>query len=454
MELRFASPGTLDHDFPYLRMHRRPHAIFLSYNGLLEPLGQTQALAYVEELSSDYEFTIVSFEKLGGTEEEAARISALEKRLRQSGIRWRRMRYHKRPSLPATAFDIAMGARAAAQIVRREGAQLLHARGYVPAAMAWLVRRMCGVPYIFDIRGLMAEEYVDGGIWQPGSLPVRITKRMERALLRDAAGLVTLTDAIRPHVEMLRQAAGAPAVPWEVIPCCVDLDRFRPDAAARQRIRTELGLEDRPLMVYAGSVGTWYLVDEMLRYFRATRADVPDLALLLLVNSNPAEIEPSLRACGIQESDVRVVRAGPEAVPAYLAAADIGISFIRPCLSKLASSPTKIGEYLASGLPLVLNRGIGDSDQLAETGVASVVDLGAEDVPHDGRRIAELLDQTGEAPRRVAEERFSVSTVAGARYRRLYRAVLDDRPSNSYVSKLALHETSAFGSRLPTRNSR
>src|SRR5687768_7432269 len=36
--------------------------------------------------------------------------------------------------------------------------------------------------------------------------------------------------------------------------------------------------------------------------------------------------------------------------PSYLSAADAGLSFIKSCFSKIASSPTKNAEYLACGL--------------------------------------------------------------------------------------------------------
>jgi len=401
-----------------------PHVLFISYNGLLEPLGQSQALAYVEELSGTYRFSILSYEKLDGSAAEARRIGELEDRLRRSGIEWVRLRYHKRPSLLATAYDVAVGIRVASRVARERRTALLHARGYVPAAIAWGTHRRCGIPYVFDVRGLQAEEYVDGGIWRPGSLPVRITKRVERVLLRDAAGIVTLTEAIRPHLRtLLREESREEPVPWAVVPCCVDLERFRPDPEERRRVRAELELGERPTLVYSGSVGTWYLVQEMLGYYREARAAVPDLALLLLVNGGRGAVELALRAHGISDDDVRVVQATPESMPGYLAAADVGISFIRPCLSKLASSPTKVGEYLASGLPVVLNRGIGDSDRLGESGAAQLLGATDGEIAEAARALPSLLELGADLPRRVAEEEFSLAGVAGPRYRALYEAV-------------------------------
>ena len=47
-------------------------------------------------------------------------------------------------------------------------------------------------------------------------------------------------------------------------------------------------------------------------------------------------------------------------MPALIAAADIGLSFILPSPCAIASSPTKVGEMLAMGIPVAANAGVGD----------------------------------------------------------------------------------------------
>ncbi len=409
-------------------MTDRPHVLFITYNGLLEPLGQRQGLAYLESLVDRYRFTVLSFEKARGAALAEGRRGMLE-RLAPVGIAWHPLAYHKRPTLMATAWDVAAGARRAVRIVREEDVALVHARAYVPAAIAWLVGRRTGVPWIFDVRGLLPEEYVDGGIWREGSLPHRLTKRAEVGLLRDAAGLVTLTDAVRPVLEANPGLAGrGDEVPWEVIPCCVRTDEFEPGAGSRERIREELGAGKRPVLVYAGSVGTWYLLERMIAYFRAARETVPDLLLLLMVNGGPEVVAESLREAGVSADDVRVVSVRPEEVPDWLGAADAGIGFYRPGRSRVACSPTKVAEYLTVGLPAVINGGIGDSDRLADSGVVDVVDdLSDEGLVRAAGRLPGLLERGGERARLYALEHFSIEAIAGPAYARLYEEVRSSR---------------------------
>lgn len=55
---------------------------------------------------------------------------------------------------------------------------------------ALITRRLTGCALIFDMRGLMAEEYADAVRWRNGGMPFRLTQRVERAAIRAADGMV------------------------------------------------------------------------------------------------------------------------------------------------------------------------------------------------------------------------------------------------------------------------
>ncbi len=117
-------------------------------------------------------------------------------------------------------------------------------------------------------------------------------------------------------------------------------------------------------------------------------------------------------------------------VPSYLSAADAGIAFIKPCFSKLASSPTKNGEYLACGLPLILNAGIGDSDALInDWGVGTLVKEMVEEQYVDSiNNIEDIVNDPAvkSKTRAVAKELFDLQAVGGERYAALYEEVLSN----------------------------
>lgn len=409
-----------------------PGILFISYNGLIEPLGRSQIVPYVRALAEDYRMTVLSFEKeVRSPADDARDRKRMATYLQAQRIEWIRLNYHKRPSLPATLYDIAQGIRRASSEHVRDRIALVHARGYVPGAIAWGLKRRLGIPYLFDIRGLQAEEYVDAGHWNPRGVRFRLTKRVEQWILRDADAIVTLTEAIRPILRDFPGLRSRPVLPpWEVIPCCVDLEHFRFREDGRNRVRAELGVGNRPVLVYAGSIGTWYLLDEMLQFYTVARQTWPDLFFLILLNGSRDAVREAMNRHGIFEKDAAIRWARFEEMPDYLSAADVGIAFIRPCFSKRSSSPTKYAEYLACGLPIVINAGIGDADALVEREGAGVLLHGFNDEAY-ARAAEELRGQVSrgrDAFRKIAERYFSLSGRAAQTYRRLYELALAQRP--------------------------
>src|SRR5207244_8007720 len=139
---------------------------------------------------------------------------------------------------------------------QRHSVRLLHARGHVPGLMGWALARLTGARFLLDVRGLLAEEYVDAGVWRASGRLFRVTKWVERLLMRDADGLVTLTRRAR---ELLRRwyPRELRNKPIEVIPCCVDRRRMQ---------GVQPGNGDRHTLVYVGKLGGWYLTEAMIDF--------------------------------------------------------------------------------------------------------------------------------------------------------------------------------------------
>ena len=403
--------------------------LFISYNGMLEPLGQTQVLPYLRELGKrGVRYTLLSFERDSAFTDEG-RMSCLElkRRLQEDGIDWHWLRYHQRPSLPATMYDVLAGIRCASRLVRQHRIEMVHARSYIPAAIALALKRRFELKMIFDVRGLMAEEYVDAQHWPEGGLRYRVTKAAERRIFAAADGIVTLTERIWPIIKEWDGLKGRD-VHHEVIPCCVDLSLFQFDEMLRAKLREELGLKQHFTFVYSGSLDGWYLTEEMAEFFARVVRKQNDVHLLWLTRGSHDRVLQLMSAHGIDRQHFSVRAVLPGEIPSYLAAGDVGISFIKRCLSKLASSPTKNGEYLACGLPIVINSGIGDSDKLANDSSAAVLihDFSEREFDRAWNQIKNVAAQRDirANARAIAEEIFDLKTVGAPRYARLYENLL------------------------------
>jgi len=405
--------------------------LLISYNGMLDPLGQTQVLPYLRELAKKgVRFTLLSFERTKAFEPDGVeKCQHLQRQLLSDGIEWHWLRYHQKPSLPATAYDVFAGVRHASRLVRRNQIEMVHARSHIPATIALVLKKRFGIKMIFDVRGLMAEEYVDAKHWREGSVAYRLTKSVERRALAASDAIVTLTERIWPIIKEWKGLRGR-KVNHEVIPCCVDLSVFQASVSDRVRRRTELELGDRFSLVYCGSIDGWYLTEEMADFFAHFLTRQPEAHFLWLTTGNQQRVRALMSERGIPSRNFSIRSVAAEEVPSYLAASDAGIAFIKPSFSKVASSPTKNAEYLACGLPIIINVGVGDSDALATEFNVGMLVRKFNAAEYDKAAVA-VETMAGNPEKRtltrsIAKKLFDLRTVGGARYAMLYERVLSE----------------------------
>ncbi|MBN8501064.1 MAG: glycosyltransferase [Sphingomonadales bacterium] len=392
----------------------KPRVLYISYDGMLEPLGQSQVITYLERLASEYAIHLVSFEK-PADRAQSGKVAAVLMRLSAAGISWHPLTYHKAPTLPATLFDIAQGIALSLWLTARHRVRLVHARSYIPALIGWVIKLLTGTPLLFDMRGLWADERIDGGIWPVGGRIYRTVKRIEKTLLQGADHIVTLTYASKAVIAAFPYRIDAPIA---VIPTCADLDRFTPGDGGKVQPFT-LG--------YLGSIGTWYMFEEVLACFKLLRERRPD-ARLLVVNRNEQDLVRRMVVdAGIAEDAIELTFADHADVPAQVRRMSAGAAVIKPAFSKIASAPTKLAEYLGCGVPCLGNVGVGDMELMLETeggGVALREFTSQERVRAVDRLLGMADDPATPAHcRKVALAHFSVADGA-ERYRAIYQGLL------------------------------
>jgi glycosyltransferase involved in cell wall biosynthesis len=378
----------------------RPRVIYVSYDGGAEPLGQSQIVAYLEGLASHCDIDLISFEKPGDDR------AAIRARLSARGIGWHPLTYHGKPPVVSTAVDVRRGTRLIRELAARiDGPLILHARSYVPALMVLCARVGGDGRFLFDIRGFWADERVEGGIWRRGAL-YRLAKHYERRFYENADAVVTLTHS---SVSQIRSWMGSNPAPVEVIPTCVDLERF---GSTPQPDRP-------PRAIWAGTVGGWY-------DFQTGVALARELGLPLTVLTR--QVDEARRGLDGLAAEVRTVPV--ERVPRELAPGDIGLCTVRPSFSKLASAPTRVAEYLAAGMPVAALAGVGDLDRLLPDSKVGVVlaDSGPGSLRDAAKELRALMadPETPARCRKVAKGRFSLEDGV-ERYLRLYKGLIGQR---------------------------
>lgn len=341
--------------------------LYITYDGLTDALGQSQILPYLIGCSRKHKIHILSFEKKVQFEKRADKIRQITE---NHGISWKNIIYTKNPPILSTFTDIGKMNRAADEMIRNFNIDVVHCRSYIAAYIGFNLKKRNAVKVLFDMRGFWADERMDGRIWNKWN-PIHIflykaLKKAEKKWLVEADGIISLTASGKKEIlDHIQPSAKSDKI--TVIPCCTDESIFNPDqipTSKKEEYRKLLGLRNtETALCYLGSIGTWYLLDGMLEQFRTLYSMNKVDKFILITSKNESLIENRAMTLKVPMNNIVVTSCERYEVPYYLSAVDVGICYIINAFSKKASSPTKIGEFLLMGKPVICNP-IGDLQEI------------------------------------------------------------------------------------------
>ena len=347
--------------------------LYLSYDGLTDQLGQSQILPYIIGLSNrGYRFTVISFEKENGLYSR----DSIQEIMDSHTISWKPLTYTKSPPVLSTFYDFIRLKKLAFSLIRSKDIKLVHCRSYITSLVGLSAKRKLKTKFLFDMRGLWADERVDGELWNLKN-PIfnsifNYFKKKELEFLTEADCTISLTQAGKTEINSWFKKTENPRI--EIIPCAVDNEIFSTKNTSADEIKSineDLKLEGKKVLIYLGSLGTWYMLDEMLSYFKELNTNKDWMFLFLTRESDV--LKNALKQKGISESEVRIVAAQRNQVPNYLTLCTAGIFFIKPSYSKISSSPTKQAELMSMGIPVIVNDKVGDTSSIVRKYNSGVV---------------------------------------------------------------------------------
>jgi glycosyltransferase involved in cell wall biosynthesis len=343
------------------------NVLYLSYDGMTDSLGQSQVLPYLKGLTKEgFKFHIISFEKPERFEKFRNEIQAI---CDENGIVWHPLTYTKNPPLLSTIYDVRRMRSLARSLHKTHNFKIIHCRSYLSAMVGLGMKRSFGTKFLFDMRGFWADERVEGNIWSLKNPVFKVVynffKKKEKDYFQNADYIVSLTHAGKKEItswkgfEQLESRI-------EVIPCCADLDKFNPDVITEEQKKDARATfnfsENDTILGYVGSIGTWYMLDEMLQFFKAYQLKNPSAKFLFISGENEKTIKDRAIHFGIKPELIFVKSVLHSEVAKYISIFNASVFFIIPTFSKTASSPTKQGELMAMGIPIYCNSGVGDTE--------------------------------------------------------------------------------------------
>lgn len=305
-------------------------------------------------------------------------ISASRLACEKAGVPYRAVTIWRRPRALGALVTALLRFRTIRRAMRDFDIDIIMPRSTLPALSALLALRHQPVRMVFDADGLPLDERVDFAGLSATGVVYRLLRDVEAQAVRKADAVLTRSHAAS-KILLDRAGSGTTVEKFHVVSNGRDSKTFSPGREEmRADVRKQLGISlEAPLVVYAGSVGPQYCMDEMSNFFQVLLTRKVD-AHFLLLTASPDSASAAIDAFPAIKAAVTVLSVPVNDVHAYLAAADVGLALRRPSFSMRAVAPIKLGEYLLCGLPIIATRGIGDTSTLATEDIGFLVDDGCE----------------------------------------------------------------------------
>ncbi len=378
----------------------------------MEPLGESQVLSYLELLSEDYQIYLISFEKLKDFRGEKKRV--FEKRLQKMDINWRCLKYRHSPSNLSILFNISLGLFFSLFLLIRSKIRIIHIRSLLPGLMILPLKVFFRFKLIFDMRGFWPDEKADRAGWGRTSYKYLLAEYFQRKLIIKSDKVVTLTKEAKKII--LEEFHLIDSSRIETIPTCTNIHRFKlldfPDQDKYEIIFGHLG-----------SVDTAYNIDPILNMVKGFQEINKKVKIIFFSRGSHQHIKSRIRYHKLLEGSYEIKEVDFESLPSQLSKIHFGCFFANYSKSIVGSLPTKIGEFLSSGRPIICNPANTDISEIIKNNKVGLVErleshYSAEEL-FSSLQVLKEDKQIQIRSRNFAESFFSLN-LGVSRYKKIY----------------------------------
>ena len=336
-------------------------------------MGNSQIIPYILGLNKNkfYKFTIISFEKNNIP-------NSLKELISKNDIKWYKLRFTPKYFFLLKFLDLIKIIIFPLLIIIFSKIDLVHCRGQLPALPGMIAKKILKKKFIFDCRGLWADERLDNKSWNKEYFIHNLTyiffKKIENILFSFSDHNIVLTTKVR---DFLIENSKYDEKYFTTIPCSANFNHFNILGSAQIiNKKKELGVNNYDFIIgYFGSISNIYHPDQMIKFFQFCK-NIQKNTIILFFSDNFEYLKNNLNNFNnLDKKDYLLINSNYEELPIYYNICDLTLSFVKNTHARKASSPTKIGESLACGVPVLSNRGIGDLDTHLNFNKISIIDV-------------------------------------------------------------------------------
>ena len=231
--------------------------LYLSYDGLLEPLGESQILSYQYKIANKYNVIIVSFEKRKDLQ-NINKLNLLKNNLKEKKIIWNYVLFSNNLKPLSTIYNFIKGFILIISILLINKISIIHCRGYVTFMMIYLLKYFFKFKILFDMRGFWIDERVEWDIWKKNALKYNLFKYIESKLINNANAIVSLTSDAKNQINKILNKK-IKNIYFDTIHTCVDIQNYKIENNKSVNIKS-----DKIIFCHLGAISTRYDFDKVL----------------------------------------------------------------------------------------------------------------------------------------------------------------------------------------------
>jgi len=318
-------------------MKSKKEILYITYDGILEPLGQSQVLKYIINSSFTYKIILLSFEK----KSYLKNINYVNNLIKKSNVKW--IYYTKSENFwfLSKILDLFKIFLFGYNNLKYSKIKIFHCRSYLTTYAISFLKFFFDFTLIFDMRGFWVDERYEWGIWKKNYFFYKILKKIEKRLFEKSDTIIVLANDARNE---LIKNFNISSKKIYTIPTCADEKQFN--------ISNMRYWKNKLNICHLGSIATRYDLDKTLKFYKKIN-NIVNSKLLFINKDEHNFIQDKCIEHKIDTSKFEIKSTEHYEVQKIIQKFDFIIFFPKDGFYKKGFFPTKIAESLLSGVPII-----------------------------------------------------------------------------------------------------